>query len=168
MPPQFSKIKCLQMKQLLSFLLGLLLLAGISSCDRRKVFEEYRRLDPNGWNKDSVVVFTVPLKDTIRNHNLYVDIRNKGTYPYSNLWLFLSVGSPDGKMKTDTVEFTLAEPSGRWKGSGIGGLHDSQILYKSSVYFPHKGKYKFMIKQGMRDNVLQGIRDIGIRIEKTY
>ena len=156
------------MRQLFSYLFIVLFFVGISSCDRRKVFESYHELDPNGWNKDSIVVFNVQMNDTIKNHNLYVDIRNAGTYPYSNLWLFLSIGSPDGKLLTDTVEFTLADPSGRWRGSGIGGLHDNQILYKSSVYFPHKGKYKFMIKQGMRDNVLKGIRDIGIRVEKTY
>ena len=156
------------MKQYLFFFLSIFLLAGIVSCDRKRVFESYIKLDEKGWNKDSVVVFHVQLKDTTRNHNLYVNIRNKGTYPYSNLWLFLTIGSPDGTMRTDTVEFSLAEPSGRWKGSGIGGLHDNQILYKSSVYFPRKGQYIFKIKQGMRDNVLQGIRDIGIRIEKTY
>jgi gliding motility-associated lipoprotein GldH len=156
------------MRQIIFYILGILLITSIISCDRKRVFESYQTLGEKGWNKDSVVVFNVALKDTIRNHNLYVNIRNKGTYPYSNLWLFLSIGSPDGKLRTDTVEFSLAEPSGRWKGSGIGDLHDNQILYKSSVYFPHKGKYTFRIKQGMRDNVLQGIRDVGLRIEKTY
>jgi gliding motility-associated lipoprotein GldH len=156
------------MKRLLPYLLSVLFLTGISSCDRRKVFEDYRKLWPDGWNKDSVVVFNVPILDTVRNNNLYVDIRNKGNYPYSNLWLFLSIRSPDGKQVTDTVEFTLAEASGRWKGSGLGGLYDNQILYKKSVYFPHKGYYRFSLKQGMRDNVLKGINDIGIRVEKTY
>jgi gliding motility-associated lipoprotein GldH len=156
------------MKQTVTFLLIMGLLFGISACDRRRVFESYRELDKNGWNKDSIVVFDVTLTDTIINNNLFVNIRNKGNYPYSNIYLFLSIGSPDGKLLTDTVEFTLAEASGKWKGSGIGGLYDNQILYKSSVYFPKKGDYIFSIKQGMRDNVLQGISDIGIRIEKTY
>lgn len=155
------------MKQYFFYFTILLLFLSVVSCDRKRVFESYRELDKRGWNKDSVVVFNVHLTDTVKNHNLFVNIRNKGTYPYSNLWLFLTIGSPDGKMHTDTVEYTLAEPSGRWKGSGIGGLHDNQILYKSSVFFPHKGNYKFQIKQGMRDNVLQGIRDVGIRIEKA-
>jgi gliding motility-associated lipoprotein GldH len=142
-------------------------MAGIVSCDRKRVFESYKELDKKGWNKDSIVVFDVELKDTTKNHNLLVNIRNKGTYPYSNIYLFMTIGAPDGTTRTDTVEFTLAEPSGRWKGSGIGGLHDNQILYKNSVSFPHKGTYKFQIKQGMRDNVLPGIRDVGIRIEKA-
>ncbi|MBM3436813.1 MAG: gliding motility lipoprotein GldH, partial [Bacteroidetes bacterium] len=32
--------------------------------------------------------------------------------------------------------------------------------------FPVKGKYVFRIEQGMREFELQGIEDIGIRIEK--
>ncbi len=155
------------MKQFFTSVLILSIFVGVVSCDRKRVFESYYELDSNGWNKDSVVVFDVKLSDTISNNNLYINIRNKGTYPYSNIYLFLTVGSPDGKLLTDTVEFTLADPSGRWKGSGIGGLHDNRILYKSSVYFPRKGDYRFMIKQGMRDNVLSGIRDVGIRIEKA-
>jgi len=154
-----------------SFFITLLIFSlfiGIIACDQKKVFEAYHQIDEKGWNKDSVVVFNVHLTDTIKNHNLYVNIRNKGTYAYSNIYLFLTIGSPDGKMLSDTVEFTLADPSGKWRGSGIGGLHDNQIPYKSSVYFPHKGDYKFTIKQGMRDNVLQGIRDVGFRVEKTY
>ena len=156
------------MKQVIHYFLIFSLVAGIISCDRKRVFESYSRLNENGWNKDSVVVFHAQLTDTIKNHNLYVNIRNKGTYPYSNLWLFMTIQSPDGVSRTDTVEFSLAEPSGKWKGSGIGGLHDNQILYKNSVFFPHKGNYTFQLKQGMRDNVLQGIQDIGIRIETTY
>lgn len=156
------------MRQFFIIFLSLSLIAGLIACDRKKVFEAYHKIDEKGWNKDSVVVFNVHLSDTIKNHNLYVNIRNKGTYAYSNIYLFLTIGSPDGVMRTDTVEFTLADPSGKWRGSGIGGLHDNQIPYKNSVYFPRKGDYKFMIKQGMRDNMLQGIRDVGFRVEKTY
>jgi len=140
---------------------------GSSSCDRKKVFESYEELDKKGWNKDSVVVFDVPIKDTIKIHNLYVNIRNKGNYPYSNIYLFISINSPDGHLNPEPVEFTLPEPDGRWRGSGIGGLYDNQILYRNSVSFPRKGMYKFQIKQGMRDNILQGIRDVGVRIERA-
>jgi gliding motility-associated lipoprotein GldH len=65
------------------------LFMSIASCDRKKVFESYKELDEKGWNKDSIVVFNVPLADTIKNHNLYVNIRNKGTYAYSNIYLFM-------------------------------------------------------------------------------
>jgi gliding motility-associated lipoprotein GldH len=163
----FGKNSIKIMKQIFCVVIIISTLISITSCDRRKVFEAYRKIDKKGWNKDSVVVFKVHLSDTVKTNNLYINIRNKGDYPYSNIYLFLSVSSPNGVTRTDTIEFTLADPSGRWRGSGVGGLYDNRMTYKSSVFFPHKGDYKFSIKQGMRDNMLQGIRDVGFRIEKT-
>jgi gliding motility-associated lipoprotein GldH len=156
------------MRQIRYIVIFIFLLLGLASCDSKRVFESYQTIDKNGWNKDSLMVFDALIGDTTRNYNLFVNIRNEGSYAYSNLWLFLTINSPDGKMRTDTVEFSLAEPSGRWKGSGIGDLYDNQLPFKKSVYFPRKGIYSFSIKQGMRENVLKGIRDIGIRVEKTY
>ncbi len=137
-----------------------------SGCDTNKVFEDYSPINPDGWHKDSLVVFDVPSEDTIANHNIYINIRNKGNYANSNIWLFLEVNSPGGEILTDTVEFTLAEPSGRWKGSGIGDLYDNQFLYRKNVFFPESGEYRFSLQQGMRSDVLPGINDVGIRIEK--
>ena len=38
--------------------------------------------------------------------------------------------------------------------------------YKSNVYFPRNGTYKFKIQHGMRVEDLKGIYDIGMKIEK--
>jgi len=143
-----------------------LVVASFVACDRNRVFESYRGINRKGWNKDSVLTFNFNIEDTVSGHNLYIDLRNKGNYPNSNIWLFLSVSSPYGNSFSDTVEFTLATPSGRWTGSGIGDLFDNQFVYKSNVYFPQKGEYTFTIRHGMREDILKGIRDVGVRVEK--
>ena len=151
------------MKKLISvFVLGLALFA----CDSNRVFDDYKTIGKDGWHKDSVVVFSVNPADTAQHHNIYMNIRNKGNYPNSNLWLFLTINSPSGETLVDTVEFTLAEKSGRWKGSGIGDLYDSRFLYRQQVFFSEEGEYTFSIQHGMRADVLKGIHDVGIRIEK--
>ncbi|MDX9881267.1 MAG: gliding motility lipoprotein GldH [Prolixibacteraceae bacterium] len=143
-----------------------LIIASVAACDRNRVFESYREVHRDGWGKDSLVVFNFEIQDTVQVHNLYINLRNKGNYPYSNIWLFLSIDSPDGTILPDTVEFTLADNSGRWTGSGLGDLFDNQFIYRSNVYFPQCGAYQFNIQQGMRDEMLEGIRDVGIRVEK--
>ncbi len=150
-----------------NFLLMALLAVIFGSCDRGGVFEEYKTIDHSGWHKDSAVVFTANLTDTLSSYNLYLDIRNKGNYPNSNLWLFVNIKSPDGKLLTDTIEYTLADHAGKWTGSGIGDLFDNQFAYKQNVYFPVSGDYKFLIRHGMRATHLTGIQDVGIRIEKS-
>ena len=136
------------------------------ACDSNRVFEEYKTIDPAGWHKDSVASFTVEIQDVEPGHNLYMNIRNQGNYPNSNLWLFLEVQSPDGQTLTDTVEYILAEKTGKWTGSGIGDLFDNQFLYQQNVRFEQAGEYRFLIRQGMRAIQLKGIHDIGLRVEK--
>jgi len=145
---------------------GILVLMILVACDSNRVFEEYKTIDPAGWHKDSVASFTVEIQDVESGHNLYMNIRNQGNYPNSNLWLFLEVQSPDGQMLTDTVEYILAEKTGKWTGSGIGDLFDNQFLYRQNVRFEKPGEYRFLIRQGMRAKQLKGIHDIGLRVEK--
>ena len=150
-------------KQILVVVAGIILAIG---CDRNRVYESYAGIGDRGWHKDSVLLFQFEIHDTLQAHNLYVNIRNKGNYPNSNIWLFLSVVSPAGEVVADTVEFMLADASGRWFGSGIGDLFDNQFPYRSNILFPSSGTYEIRIHHGMRVDLLKGIRDVGIRVEK--
>lgn len=145
---------------------GALILFALSACHSTSEYESYHTLESKGWHNDSVLVFPVALNDNQAAHNLYLNIRNQGDYEFSNIWLFINIESPDGSVLKDTVEFKLADETGRWTGTGIGDLFDNQFLYKENIHFPVAGEYKFSIEQGMRAKRLKGIRDIGIRIIK--
>lgn len=145
---------------------AIIVLMMLAACDSNRVYEEYKTIDPGGWHKDSVASFNVEINEAGQGYNLYINIRNQGNYPNSNIWLFLEVESPDGQMLTDTVEYILAEKSGKWRGSGIGDLFDNQFSYQQNVPFEKPGNYQFLIRQGMRAEQLKGIHDIGLRVEK--
>lgn len=147
------------------FIIGLLLIV-ISACDTSRVFEEYQTVNKAGWHKDSLVVFDIPVADTIQNHNLYINIRNDINYGYSNLWLFVTIENPGGLAVKDTFEMVLADPSGRWLGEGFGGLKNRQVIYRGNVFFPNSGDYKISVQHGMREEILKGISDVGFRVEK--
>jgi gliding motility-associated lipoprotein GldH len=148
----------------LIYIFGSLLL--LVACDTNRVYEDYKTIDPSGWNKDSVAQFDVHVPEIDQPYNIYINVRNKGNYPNSNLWLFMEIQEPEGKLLTDTVEYILAEKSGKWRGSGIGDLFDNQFVYRKNVVFEKEGTYQFRIQQGMRTEMLTGIHDIGLRIEK--
>jgi gliding motility-associated lipoprotein GldH len=137
------------------------------ACDKNQVFEKNISVAANGWNKDSVITFNVPISDTLQNHNIFINVRNDIKYKYSNLWLFVEINQPDNNSVIDTFDITLANPSGKWLGEGFGGVKNQQVIFKRNVYFPRSGDYKINIRQGMRENILKGISDIGIRIEKN-
>lgn len=142
------------------------LLMGLLSCDSNKVYEEYIEVEKAVWKKENVATFEFEALDTITAHNLYVNIRNTGDYPYSNLYLFVAMQGPNGNVLRDTVNCILADNSGKWLGSGIGDLWDLQVPYIGGFKFAQKGKYMVSLEQAMRvENGLEGITDVGLRVE---
>ncbi|MEN8118269.1 MAG: gliding motility lipoprotein GldH [Bacteroidota bacterium] len=137
------------------------------ACDVNRVFEDYRPVPDGKWHKDSLMVFNIPVTDTVQNNNLYVNIRNDVKYSYSNLWLFIEIIQPGGTAVKDTFEMVLADSSGKWLGEGFGGLKTRQAVYRRNVFFPASGDYTVNVQHGMREEVLDGISDVGFRVEKT-
>jgi len=156
------------MKALLTNLSVFVFLLLFTSCDPRMVFEKNQRIPGGSWDAAQPAEFEVFIPDTLQPFNLYVNIRNKGSYSFSNLFLFITITSPAGEKLTDTVEFTLADSKGKWYGKGIGDLYFLRAPWKKNIRFPHTGIYQFRFTQGMRTNPLPGITDIGMRIEKVH
>ena len=148
------------------FLLILLFLGLFFSCDSKRVFEENFVVEKGIWHVTNKIKFDVAITNLLLRYNVYLNVRNTTDYPYSNLYLFLNTGFPDGKMSRDTLELTLADYDGRWLGSGMSGVKFSRFLLQKGVQFKQKGTYHFELEQAMRVKELKGIRDIGLRIEK--
>lgn len=150
-------------------ILGLLFFAfTLFSCDGNKVFEEYIEVENEVWKRENIASFEFAVKDTTSKHNIYINIRNKGDYANSNLYLFVTMQGPDGSLLKDTVNCILADDRGKWLGSGIGDLWDLRIPYIGGFKFAQTGKYIISYEQAMRvENGLEGITDVGVRVEKA-
>ena len=135
------------------------------ACKKSVYFEKYQTID-NPWDKNKEYFFICEMEDLFASYNLSLQIRNNNLYPYRNLWLFYTIESPEGSVLRDTVECLLADGYGKWMGSGISIYH-LNIPIRTGYTFPRKGPYTFTVRQGMRDEQLKGIEQIGIKIEKN-
>jgi len=142
------------------YLVSILLLG----CDRHVVFENNVAISQEGWKQDHPVQFEWDVTDTISLHNFYVSIRNGEGYPYSNIFLFVSMEFPNGKLSVDTIDCPLADRDGHWLGSGLGDLYDNRIIFKERKKFPMAGHYRITIQQAMRQENLEEIHDVGFRL----
>jgi len=140
------------------------------SCDKKRVFDEYKSVG-SAWNKDSIVTFDLPVLDSTKKYDLYVNLRDNNNYKYNNIFLIVSLETPNGYTKVDTLEYQMAEPDGTLLGNGFTDIKESKLYYKENVRF--RGKYKVHIKQAVRENgkvpgvdYLDGITEVGFRIEK--
>jgi gliding motility-associated lipoprotein GldH len=144
--------------------LGMLLM--VVACKTDKLYEDYKSIQSSGWDQDSSAVFSFNIDKTFLNYNLFINIRNRGDYANSNLWLFVDITAPDYTCIHDTIEYQLALPSGKWIGKGTGGMFSNQFPFRENIYFPIAGIYTISIKHAMRNNPLTGISDIGIGVKR--
>lgn len=147
--------------------LNIILLALVTSCNFDKVYEKTEDIVNSKWNKKQVVSFNFNSKDTINGYDIFVNVRNNNEYRYKNLFLFITTFSPNGYTKGDTLEITLADDKGKWLGHGIGGVNSIAKAYKKNIRFPVSGTYKIEVLQGMRNDILEGIMDVSVSVEKV-
>lgn len=155
-----------------SVLFFLIITLFIASCDSNQVFDVYKSVSNNTWHKDDVIRFNVTPPDSINPYNLFVNIRNTNQYKYNNLFLIVAMEFPHGKTVKDTLEYRMADPTGKLLGVGLTDIKENKLWYKEQVVFKETGNYKVSIQHAMRENgkvngvnALEGITDIGFRIE---
>lgn len=150
--------------------LFLLLVGAImmfSSCKGEDIyFQKYETIESSSWNKEEVKVFDFDIVDTTKLYEFYLNLRNNNEYGYGNIFVFWTLQSPDGRTKTDTAQFVLAKPNGQWLGKSASGTVIENSMYFLKTKLPTRGTYSFEFVQGMRDENLEGIKDVGLKIKK--
>ena len=149
----------------LSLILALCSSLVLASCDGSMVYESIENVPDEGWKSTEPIEFTVSVEDTTALQNILVTVRNTSNYKFSNLFLFVTTTSPTGASVCDTVEVPLADDKGRWYGKGFSNYYDMRVPYKRMIKFPYKGEYKILVVQGMREENLEGIEKVGVRVE---
>ncbi len=154
-----------------SSFLFILIMGLLVSCDKKRVFDEYKSVG-SAWNKKTVVSFDLPKLDTLKKYNLFVNLRANDNYKFNNLFLIVSLEAQNGLMKVDTLEYQMADVDGTLLGDGFSDLKESKLFYKENIQFKASENNKVHIKQVVRqtgkvvgiDN-LEGITEVGFRIE---
>ena len=153
------------------FLISLLFLV---SCSGNVEFTKYKSLPDASWEANKNVSFEFDIKDTILPKNLFINIRNNKEYPFSNLYVITELNFPNGNKVIDTLQYEMADNSGKYLGKGFTDIKENKLFYKEEKVFPVSGKYVFNIHHAMRKNgeiniipFLKGIQDVGFSIEKN-
>ena len=151
----------------------LILILILISCDSKRVFDEYTSVPDGFWDTQNKVSFNFKIKDTIVKRNLFINLRNNNSYPFSNLFLITEMKFPDNHKIIDTLEYNMADKTGKFLGTGFSEIKENKLFYKENITFPNTGDYAVSITHAMRKSdeidgiiTLAGITNIGFRIEK--
>ena len=137
-----------------------------SACSKSYFFQSEVDIPDGVWSSEKVAIFEPEITDTSKHYSIILSVLNTEDYRYSNIWFFITTKSPEGAVQKDTVQYLMAEETGKWLGKKKGDNYEQLLYFKNLVHFPKKGKYTFEIQQGMRDVKLKGITKVGILFEE--
>lgn len=137
------------------------------SCNQGVLYEKDISIENHTWSIEDTLNFVVNIPDSLSFYDLNINVRNGGRYAFSNLFVFVEILGPSGNFLKDTIELTLANSLGEWYGKGLGDIKSVSLPYRRNARFSLPGIYKFKMVQGMRQEDLEQIFDIGLRIEKS-
>ena len=155
------------MKILINNLIAFVVISLLMSCENKIVYHSYHSIAKDEWCKSDTLSFKVPIADSVSTLlHLFVEIRNKNNYPYRDFSVVVFNNFSDTTVwKADTLTLDLASSDGKWLGTGLGDLFQSSRILKS-VVSTHSGNYTIKVLHNMKDDRVNGISDVGIRLEK--
>lgn len=141
-----------------------------TACDDSRVYEKNHDFSERYWLISEKPSFDFTIQDTALRYNLFCNIRNSVTYPYSRIFIRYSLqDSSKNELKNEMLtSFLFDEKTGKPFGSsGLGDIYDQQPELLRSFKFNTLGTYSITFEQFMRTDTLQGVLAVGVRVETS-
>ena len=143
---------------------------ALTACDDQRVYEKYVDFEDGYWLVSEKPSFEFSITDTGKKYNIYSNVRNSVSYPWSRLFLNYSLADSTGTLLKKHLmhEFLFDAKSGEPFGSSsVGDIYDHQFLLLKDYQFQNPGKYTMTFEQYMRTDTLQGVLAVGVRVEQV-
>ncbi|MBD0331973.1 MAG: gliding motility lipoprotein GldH [Chitinophagaceae bacterium] len=140
------------------------------SCAKIDLYEKQVSIHRYKWQSNYKPSFKFIITDTASPYQLFIIIRHNEKYNYNNLWLNLYIKAP-GSAKANKVQYELplATNEKGWLGTGMDDIYEHRVNLtpaNEKFYFKRPGEYTFTIEHIMREDPLQNVMNIGLRLEK--
>jgi gliding motility-associated lipoprotein GldH len=147
----------------------ILLATLLAGCGNIDLYEKTVTVPGHSWESRFVPSFDFELTDSNQvYYEVFAVLRHTEKYRYNNLYINLRIQGPG----QDTAllirrELQLANNE-QWLGEGMDDIYEHRIpigrLGEASAVVP--GTYQISLEQIMREDPLEHVLDIGIRVEK--
>ena len=156
--------------QFRKFIICLLPIAGglLNSCTTVDLYEKTVAVPDHEWKSSYKPEFNFIISDTTALYQAYFVIRHTEKYNYNNIWINYYYQPPADTVHKEAREFQLATNDKGWLGTGMDDIYEHRIkLTPVADKVKGAGNYKFILENIMREDPLQHVLNVGIRIEKV-
>lgn len=138
----------------------------LTSCTPIDLYEKSVAIPQHAWKNSFKPTFTFTIKDTSSLYQLFLVLRHTEKYNYTNIYITLYTLLPgqDTAMKIRR-DLTLATNDKGWLAKGMDDIYEHRIELGDPQTLK-AGTYTFTLEQIMREDPLENILDVGLRVEK--
>lgn len=139
----------------------------LAACNPSTLMHTYAHVDGAVWRHTDTLLIESELLDSGRVGRIYMDVRSNSRYPYANLGVLVEGTGPDSTVVFPQKEVEMQLTGGHGCSNGRGGHEgiSTSEMPIGTLRMEKQGMYRFRIVQSMTDSILNGICDIGLRIE---
>ena len=141
-------------------------LAFLVACESAPTFEKSYVFDNKEWKQDVKPSFTVDIKDASKEYDFVLTLRTTTEYKFSNLWIYMNTKTPNGEKAREPFELKITNPDGSWIGKKTGTIVENSLNFKRRK-LPLKGKYTFVLEQGITESKIDQVLDIGLVVSEA-
>jgi len=145
-------------------LLFVVLVTFLFSCDDASFYTKSYSFNNNTWERSVKPKFIVEIKDTKHLYDFIVTLRTSTSYKYNNLWIFLNTTPPNGLSVREPFEIKTCYSDGSWIGKKTGSIVEHTLIFKRRKV-PSRGKYKFILEQGITEKLIDEVVDISFEVK---
>jgi len=136
----------------------------LSSCTKIDLYEKDITVPGFRWKSNFQPEFTFNIKDTASPYQLFLVLRHNEKYNFNNIWITLYSQPPGDTVHKASFELQLANNE-KWLASGMDDIYEHRIKLTDPQYLK-AGIYRFRIEQIMREDPLENVMNVGLRVEK--
>ena len=145
---------------------SLLVFVSFIACGTIDVFEKNVNIPNHEWSNSFRPEISFEISDTTSLYNIYIVLRHTDAYRYKNIYMNIYTQVPGDTIRKARVDLQLATDDKGWLGSGMDDIFEHRILISKGT-FSKPGLYKYRLEQIMREEPLQHVMNVGIRVEKV-
>jgi gliding motility-associated lipoprotein GldH len=118
------------------------------------------------WKQNVKPSFIVDIKDATKEYDFVLTLRTTTEYKFSNLWIYMNTQTPNKESARESFEIKITNPDGSWIGKKTGTIVENSLNFKRRK-LPLKGKYTFILEQGITDSKIDQVLDIGLVVTEA-
>lgn len=136
------------------------------SCTHVDLYEKTVRIPGHEWSSSYKPSFTFTIKDTGKLYQVFLVLRHTEKYNFNNIYVNLHASLPgQDTVLTIQRDLVLATNEKGWLATAMDDIYEHRIELGEPQALK-AGTYTFVLEQIMRENPLQNVLDVGLRIEK--